>query len=760
MKKRKLLLLALLPLISACGSNPPADNPGENPGGDNPGETPIKPNPDTPSETLEDIGGDKGFITIPEEPEPEPDQGPFTIEFRNADGTLLSSDSLNRGDLPIAPDAVPTLESTSEYTFTFKEWYPSLEPVTQDQVYIATYDLTKRFGVSIVDEYTNEVYSTTYADEDSTFTLPEDTPTRPDTAKYSYEYDAENPFQESDLTIDRDTTLTANFIESYRTFEVNLSAYNGSFTDETLEVTYGNRVEIPSSIIEEVSADNSRIYEANDGTSNFDIVEENGHYYIDDYITSDKDYTLYTEDQNSITITFNLNPTEAGGTGEQISFVQNYYPSDSEFTLPYVVGHNVYYEVNGNERAPGTKIDLTDVYTLEAYEVNDTDNIPTVEYVTYDLSLDTNGCVVANKVGYQGTYNYEIPVPQPQALDLTSKSFRTLKTVGDGTNPLFDSTVYGTLSGIHFALPTTVTTIASNAFSNATGLNSVYIGENITSIGENAFELTNTANVYFERNYDDQITTGFVNDLSLFSSTETFNNFNYNQAYSVKVGNFTYEFNADKTATLTKINTMGQITIPESVELFGETYIVDTIGDGTNHIFNYSASYHYLTLPKTIKEINDNAFYNVGIYLRSINLPNQITRIGDNAFYNCTYVSFAGLPFNLKEIGDSAFYNCDFSISNTTFIINYSESEYESRTITGRLFELPPFLESIGYLAFDNVDLEYILIPKEVTEINSTSFDSFYYEKLYFEHTEDEVLEMYNNNLPSNYMENVRILGD
>ena len=63
MKKRKLLLLALLPLISACGSNPPADNPGE---------TPVEPNPDTPSETLEDIGGDKGFVTVPEEPEPEP----------------------------------------------------------------------------------------------------------------------------------------------------------------------------------------------------------------------------------------------------------------------------------------------------------------------------------------------------------------------------------------------------------------------------------------------------------------------------------------------------------------------------------------------------------------------------------------------------------------------------------------------------------------------------------------------------------------
>ena len=761
MKKRKLLLLALLPLISACGSNPPADNPGENPGGDNPGETPIKPNPDTPSETLEDIGGDKGFITIPEEPEPQPDQGPFTIEFRNADGTLLSSEKLNRGDLPLAPTENPTLESTSEYTFTFNGWYPSLEPVTQDQVYIATYDLTKRFGVSIVDEYTNEFYSTTYVDEGSTFTLPEDTPTRPDTAKYSYEYDAENPFQESDLTIDRDTTLTANFIESYRTFEVNLSAYNGSFTDETLEVTYGNRVEIPSSIIEEVSVDNSRIYEANDGTSNFDIIEENGHYYIDDYITSNKDYTLYTEDQNSKTITFNLNPTEAGGTGEQISFDQNYYPSDSEFTLPYVVGHNVYYEVNGVERAPGTKIDFTEVSTIYGYEVNDTTHIPTINYVTYDLSLDTNGDVVANKVGYQGTYNYEIPVPQPQALDLTSKSYRTLKTVGDGTNPLFDSSVYGNLYRIHLALPTTVTTIAANTFSNATGLNSVYIGENITSIGENAFELTNTANVYFERNSDDQITTGFVNDLSLFSSTETFNNFNYNQAYSVQVGNFTYEFNADKTATLTLISSSlyRNANVPESVELFGEKYTVTEIGDGTNHVFETVNYNYYITLPSTIKVINDNAFNGVGSRLYEINLPDGITRIGDYAFNECINVTIStSLPLSLKSIGDYAFYDCGFDTTYRDFTINIRENEYDDGLKNGRLLELPPFLETIGTYAFNRVNLSDYVIPKTVTEIGDSAFGGYYSCDLYFEHSRDVAEKIYYEYSDTNCYSEVRIL--
>lgn len=758
MKKRKLLLLALLPLISACGSNPPADNPGENPGGDNPGETPVEPNPDTPSETLEDIGGDKGFVTVPEEPEPEPDQGPFTIEFRNADGTLLASDRLDRGDLPIAPDTTPTLESTSEYKFTFKEWYPSLEPVTQDQVYIATYDLTKRFGVSIVDEYTNEDYSTTYADEGSTFTLPEDTPTRPDTAKYSYEYDTENPFQETDLTIDRDTVLTANFIESYRTFEVELYSVSGTKYGETLEVTYGQRTEIPASIIEDIGTDGSRIYQATADYTNFDIVEENGHYYIDDYVTEDKTYTLSEESQRSFTMNFYLNPTETGGTAQEIEHVENFYSSESEYTLPYIVGHNVYYEVDGIEYAPGKKVDLTEVSTIHGYEVNETDHIPHINYVTYDLSLDTNGDVVANKVGYQGTYNFEIPVPQPRALDLTSKSYRTLKTVGDGTNPLFDSSVYGNLPGIHLALPTTVTTIAANTFSNATGLNSVYIGENITSIGENAFELTNTAYVYFERASDDDVATGFASDLSLFSATEEFSNFNYDTPYSVAVGNFTYEFNADKTATLTKINTMGQITIPENVELFGETYEVTTIGDGSNHVFKYSSSYHYLTLPDTIKLINDHAFDGVNTYLRQINLPKGITRIGNRAFYNCSYVSFSTLPFKLEEIGDEAFYSCKFGILRTIFNINYSEDEFEGTTISGRLLDLPPFLKTIGDSAFDNVDLEYVLIPKGVTEIGTYAFDSYYYDTLYFEHTEEEVQDLYTNGTPTGYRSNIRIV--
>lgn len=754
MKKRKLLLLALLPLISACGSNPPADNPG----GDNPGEIPVEPNPDTPSETLEDIGGDKGFITVPEEPSSEPDQGPFTIEFRNADGTLLSSDSLNRGDLPIAPDTTPTLESTSEYTFTFKEWYPSLEPVTQDQVYIATYDLTKRFGVSIIDEYTNEVYSTTYADEGSTFTLPEDTPTRPDTAKYSYEYDTENPFQETDLTIDRDTTLTANFIESYRTFEIELYSVSGTKYGETLEVTYGERTEIPASIIEELSTNSSRFYEAEDDYSTFDIIEENGHYYIDDYVTEDKIYTLSSESQLNSEINFYLNPTEAGETTQEITHDVTFYPSESEYTLPYIVGHNVYYEVDGTEYAPGEKVDLSYASTIYGFEVNETDHIPTIDYVTYDLSVDSNGDLVANKVGYQGTYNYEIPVPQPHALDLTNNSYRTLKTVGDGTNPLFDSTIYGTLPNVNLALPTTVTTIAENAFSNATGLTEVYIGENITSIGENAFELTNTSVVYFERASDDDVATGFASDLSLFSATEAFSNFNYDTPYSVAVGNFTYEFNADKTATLTKINTMGQITIPENVELFDETYEVTTIGDGSNHVFKYSSSYHDLTLPDTIREISDNAFYGVGRYLTDINLPRGIVRIGNRAFYNCSYTSFSTLPFKLEEIGDEAFYSCVFGILRTIFNINYSEDEFEGTTISGRLLDLPPFLKTIGDSAFDNVDLEYVLIPKGVTEIGTYAFDSYYYDTLYFEHTEEEVQDLYTNGTPTGYRSNIRIV--
>ena len=163
-------------------------------------------------------------------------------------------------------------------------------------------------------------------------------------------------------------------------------------------------------------------------------------------------------------------------------------------------------------------------------------------------------------------------------------------------------------------------------------------------------------------------------------------------------------------------------------------------------------------MPDTIREISDNAFYGVGPYLTDINLPRGIVRIGNRAFYNCSYTSFSTLPFKLEEIGDEAFYSCEFGILRTIFNINYSEDEFEGTTISGRLLDLPPFLKTIGDRAFDNVDLEYVLIPKGVTEIGTYAFDSYYYDTLYFEHTEEEVQDLYTNGTPTGYRSNIRIV--
>lgn len=62
-----------------------------------------------------------------------------------------------------------------------------------------------------------------------------------------------------------------------------------------------------------------------------------------------------------------------------------------------------------------------------------------------------------------------------------------------------------------------------------------------------------------------------------------------------------------------------------------------------------------VTLPKTVKEIADNAFYNC-VYLTKIDLNEGLEKIGEDAFYGCVALENMTLPASVKEIAPGAFY--------------------------------------------------------------------------------------------------------
>lgn len=68
----------------------------------------------------------------------------YTATFKNYDGTVLQTVTVNSGSTPTYTGTTPTRASTAEYEYTFSGWSPSLGAITADAVYTAQYTATKR----------------------------------------------------------------------------------------------------------------------------------------------------------------------------------------------------------------------------------------------------------------------------------------------------------------------------------------------------------------------------------------------------------------------------------------------------------------------------------------------------------------------------------------------------------------------------------------------------------------------------------------
>lgn len=146
----------------------------------------------------------------------------------------------------------------------------------------------------------------------------------------------------------------------------------------------------------------------------------------------------------------------------------------------------------------------------------------------------------------------------------------------------------------------------------------IELGNNITTIGDNAFK--NCYNLL---------------SITLPNSITTIGSYAFYKCYN-----------------------LSSITLPDSITTIGSyafygCYILSSI-----------------TLPNSITTIGDDTFYYC-TGLSSITLPNNIATIGDNAFYSCCSLSSITFPNSVTTIGNYAFSNCynvryyDFSTFTT-----------------------------------------------------------------------------------------------
>ena len=82
----------------------------------------------------------------------------YSVAFCNFDGTILYSDSLSYGAIPVYQGSVPTRTTTEQYSYVFTHWNDSIKPISGKTVFIAMYDsLLNQYSVT-VNAVNGEVY--------------------------------------------------------------------------------------------------------------------------------------------------------------------------------------------------------------------------------------------------------------------------------------------------------------------------------------------------------------------------------------------------------------------------------------------------------------------------------------------------------------------------------------------------------------------------------------------------------------------------
>ena len=319
----------------------------------------------------------------------------------------------------------------------------------------------------------------------------------------------------------------------------------------------------------------------------------------------------------------------------------------------------------------------------------------------------------------------------------------TVENLGSGSSYGFVSYVFGGCSSLkNIRIPSGVKTLAAGCFMNC-GLDSLYIPETITTIGDNSLYIPNLKaltiaikdirNIYYSQNAFANVsaTTLYVpkGSSSLYQEYEPWSNFKVIKEFgeegeiitpdqvTVSIDDIKYTLKNDA-ATIARQSTSleGDIIIPEVVDFEGKEYKVTSIVD-CKDITCYSGG-------SIVCE--GGAFQNTNI--KSIVLPNSITKIPSGAFQGCRNLEQIVLPNALTQLGAAALAGCSklSSISlpeSLKDLASTTKSGYRSYTFGGctslKNITIPNKVTRLASGSFMNSGIETITIHENLTKLDN-----------------------------------------
>jgi hypothetical protein len=314
-------------------------------------------------------------------------------------------------------------------------------------------------------------------------------------------------------------------------------------------------------------------------------------------------------------------------------------------------------------------------------------------------------------------------------------------------------------------IPNTVEEIGDLAFYKCTGLTSLTLSNNLTDIGDDAFDycgFTGTINIpasveyigytpfyccdgieglvvdpnngdYDSRNNCNAIILSYINELQIGCKNSTIPNtvtsiaedaFNHCSGLTsitipssvTSIGGWSFWFTG-----LTSIN------IPSSVLYMGENPFAGCAGltevtvDSGNPVYDSRNGCNAIiktewneiitgcqntVIPNDVTRIGDNAFYYCSTLSGELVIPEQITSIGEYAFEGCTGLTGSlVIPNSVNQLGESAFANCtgfDGTLTLSESLPNIQNWTFEGcQGFTGSLV-IPNTVRTIGSSAFED----------------------------------------------------------
>ncbi|MBR3864681.1 MAG: leucine-rich repeat protein [Clostridia bacterium] len=303
--------------------------------------------------------------------------------------------------------------------------------------------------------------------------------------------------------------------------------------------------------------------------------------------------------------------------------------------------------------------------------------------------------------------------------------------------------------------------IANSAFSGCDSLTSIEIGDNVTSIGNDAFDgcyrlvevVNKSTHITIEKGSWDNGNVGYY-ALAVYNNSDNFGG----TKLSTDNGCVIYTDGTEK-ILVSYIGNETQLIIPSYITQINDYAFYKCrsltsvkMGDRVTSIgekaFYWCTSLASIKIPNSVISIGSQAFESC-ISLTSIEIPNSVTSIDASAFYNTAYynneenwengVLYIGKyliqakttvssDYSVKEgtllIGDYAFCYCSSLTSveigdSITSIGSYAFNNCTSLTSV----EIPNSVTSIGYSAFEDCSsLTSIEIPAGVTSIGWHAF--------------------------------------